>query len=124
MSASVTIPMRLPLASITGSPLIRFWSSNCAASCALASGLIVMTLRVIMSLAIICTLLWARVNEQQSNIADCIHIIPYRGMGNAYFCYLDMREFLRVHYVTNSLDALCLHFNSQHSKGSISDARN
>src|SRR6266699_24793 len=53
MSASVTIPTILPALSLTGTPLILFPLRSCATSCTLASGEIVYTLRVMISLAFI-----------------------------------------------------------------------
>src|SRR6266699_4086529 len=53
MSASVTIPTILPALSLTGTPLIPFPLRSCATSCTLASGEIVYTLRVMISLAFI-----------------------------------------------------------------------
>src|SRR5260221_5300177 len=50
--SAVTMPMTLLFASTTGAPLMCSRERRLAASCALASGWIVWTLRVIISLAI------------------------------------------------------------------------
>ena len=43
-------------------------------------------------------------------------------LSRKYFL-LDVHELVGVHYVTNGLDTLCLHFNGEHSKSSITGAR-
>src|SRR6266567_1993535 len=65
MSASVTIPTILPALSITGTPLIPFPLRSCATSCTLASGEIVYTLRVMISLAFIAHFLLPGKNAAQ-----------------------------------------------------------